>query len=138
MAGVVPKQTIPTRGPAASSEHRALWGSGPLLRSVGSGYGGRVIIEVWEDGRCLSVIGGGVGDLLPAALAALQSGAPLGDAQGIGAQSPMTGPHPEGAAFLGRIIVEICKDRPLVGMVGSDSRLLGHAVRHLTSLNRRP
>ncbi len=129
----VPKQTAPTRG-AMSAGHGRLWGSEPLLRAAGQGYDGRLIVEVWEDGRCLSVTGGA--DLVPVALAALQGSAPSQDAQGVGPQTPMTGPHPGGAAFLGRVIVEVWSDGPLVGVAGSDSRLLDHAICHLTSLNR--
>lgn len=128
------KQTEPTRGEAVP-EHGILWADGPVLGDAGAGYGGRVIVEVWEDGRATSVTKGSA--LLPAALAALQTGAPRREARVALPHTPITGPH-NGTSFIGRVIVEFGPDGPVVGVFGSDSRLLPAAVHHLTSLVRRP
>src|ERR1700730_16383411 len=108
-----PVTTGPRRG-TPSPEHLNLWADSPILHTDGSGYAGQVIVEVWEDGRTLSVMkgagaaaGGTPPGLVPAALAALRGSAPVRAATVPLAQTPMTGPHPAGAAFLRRVIVEL-------------------------------
>lgn len=133
-----PDATVSRTGPTPGlpvPEHGVLWADAPVMRVGGSGYGGRVIVEVWDDETAFSVAKDAA--LLPAALAALQTRTPLREALVALPSTPIMGPH-NGASFLGRVIVEFWADGPVVGLFGSDSRLLDGAARHLSSLSRRP
>jgi hypothetical protein len=111
-------------------EHRQLWADAPVLRTTRSGYGGRVTVEVWVDGRVLWVSNSRA--LVPGALAALKSGSKVQEAPVDLSQTPMTGLHPHGTAFLGRVIIEFWPDGPVVAASGTDSRLLDYAVQELS------
>lgn len=135
-----PKPVRPSR------EHTNLWSGTPLLRAAGRGYQGQVIIEAWADGRVLSVMkgsrpaqGGVPTGMVSAALRALEGSRSVRNTRVSLPDSPMSGGHPAGAEFLGRVIVEFWASGPIIAVLGANEQQLRDlALRYLMSMNRPP
>jgi hypothetical protein len=116
---------------AAPADTTSLWGRAPVLQRRGTGFVGRILVEVWDDGASCLV----ASDLVSyqTALDALRYLTPLSAAEVALPALPITGIR-SGALFLGRVIVESWQDQPVIGVFGEDKAgLVEHAIKKLNA-----
>lgn len=121
--------STPRRIEAADPVAARLWAHAPVLQRRGSQFLGRILIEIWDDGSAGLVESGLISHQV--ALDALRYLTPLSEAEVKLPALPITGP-PGDSHFLGRVIVESWRDRPVVGVFGDDKAgMIEHAMKKL-------
>lgn len=120
---------------ARQTRNQSIWGTEPLLHRIPKGqYRGRVFVEVWDNTSHV-VVCGGDSSLVAAAATALR-GQYISLRDG---ELPWTN-EPESieatkvrttSAFLGRVVIELWNNGAVVGINGSDPRVLERAKQHL-------
>jgi hypothetical protein len=109
-----------TAAGASPASLRALWASASILHS-GPGYIGRVVAEVWVDGKCW--ITASSPSLLGAAMTALEDRASVHN-PAVAFPRILTARH-SGSQFLGHVVIEfINRSAPMVATIGTDRQLL--------------
>jgi len=128
-----PHAQIPPAGatPAAPAATRRLWGAEPLLRHVpGQAYLGRVFVEVWDGNDQLVLCGADASLVTRAGMAIQRPYVPVRDGAVPGTNEAAGGPDTR-RAFLGRVIVELWSDEAVIGITGTDPRILERARHRL-------
>ena len=111
--------------------NKELWSKRALLRDRrGHNFEGRVFVEVWDEDAHL-VVGEDNPALWAKALETLEGEfSPIVSPETPLTDEPATGAQ-EAQAFLGRVVVEVWEDQSLVGLTGSDPRVVERAVEML-------
>lgn len=119
--------------PARRGANSILWSSKPLLGNLsGRNYKGRVFLEVWENDHRLVVVGGNT-SLIERAASTLQGQFdPVRQSLIPFTSVPATGEVSD-QKFLGRLTIEVWDDHTVVGINGSDPRIVERALQTLSS-----
>jgi hypothetical protein len=118
--------------PAAPAANRSLWGLAPILRLLpGQYYLGRVFVEVWDGNDQLVVPGNADSSLVARAGTALRGQHILLQGREVPGTNAAAGGTIANQIFLGRVIIELWSSDAVVGITGSDPRVLARARYHL-------